>query len=194
MPKKKSDKKDSKIKNKSETKSKKSVKTKTGLKKPKTKIKFKEQDQTKISSKSKSRAKKQIKRKIPKTVEEIKPKVTSKADEKKIEKKLKSKAKKMLKNDALKSKPEKSQIQGVITNYRLGHFTQHEKEFLIRIPNVKNGSEASKFIGRRAIWRSDGGKKIMGKIIWIHGKNGVLRARFKKGLPGQARGTNVDII
>jgi large subunit ribosomal protein L35Ae len=91
-------------------------------------------------------------------------------------------------------KPKVSIIKGIILNYRLGPFTQHNKELLTRVLRIQNESEASKYIGRKVIWRSTSGKKIVGKIIGIHGKNGVMRVRFRTGLPGQAIGTNVDII
>ena len=37
------------------------------------------------------------------------------------------------------------------------------------------------------------GKQIKGKISGAHGNNGVVRAIFEKGLPGQARNTEVDV-
>ena len=91
-------------------------------------------------------------------------------------------------------KPETTKILGTVANYRLGMRSQHDKEFLIRIPNVESYGEASKYIGRRAVWQSEGGKKIVGKVLGVHGRNGILRAKFRKGLPGQAIGTNVEII
>ncbi|WP_455276266.1 50S ribosomal protein L35ae [[Eubacterium] cellulosolvens] len=91
-------------------------------------------------------------------------------------------------------KPKASIIKGIILNYRLGPFTQHNKEFLTKVLTIQNESEASKYIGRRVVWRSIGGKKIVGKVAGIHGKNGVMKVRFRTGLPGQAIGTNVDII
>ena len=37
-------------------------------------------------------------------------------------------------------------------------------------------------------------KDISGKIVGFHGKNGVVRVKFKKGLPGQAIGTTVQLV
>jgi len=34
----------------------------------------------------------------------------------------------------------------------------------------------------------------MGKIVALHGKNGLVRARFRKGVPGQALGSPIEII
>jgi large subunit ribosomal protein L35Ae len=42
-------------------------------------------------------------------------------------------------------------------------------------------------------WRS-GSNKIVGKVVGFHGKNGVVRVKFKKGVPGQALGTVVELV
>lgn len=34
----------------------------------------------------------------------------------------------------------------------------------------------------------------MGKIVSLHGKKGVVRVKFKKGVPGQALGTTVELV
>lgn len=47
--------------------------------------------------------------------------------------------------------------------------------------------DLGKFIGRKIFW-----KKIKGKILRIHGKD-LLMARFNKGLPGNAIGSEVDV-
>jgi len=107
-----------------------------------------------------------------------------------------TRAKKEVKRTRVKreAKPKVSIIKGIILNYRLGPFTQNNKELLTKVLNIRNESEASEYIGRKVVWRSIGGKKIVGKVVGIHGKNGVMRVRFRAGLPGQAIGTNVDII
>jgi large subunit ribosomal protein L35Ae len=42
-------------------------------------------------------------------------------------------------------------------------------------------------------WRN-GETRIVGKIVDLHGKKGLVRARFRRGLPGQALGTTVELI
>ncbi|MFA4983551.1 MAG: 50S ribosomal protein L35ae, partial [Candidatus Micrarchaeia archaeon] len=37
------------------------------------------------------------------------------------------------------------------------------------------------------------GKEIIGKVSKAHGNSGAVLARFDKGLPGQAIGTEVEI-
>ncbi|MEM0358371.1 MAG: 50S ribosomal protein L35ae [Candidatus Bathyarchaeia archaeon] len=85
-----------------------------------------------------------------------------------------------------------SQIQGVIVNYRVGPKTQRSKECIIQFPHVNSVSEASRLIGRKVVW-NNGETKIIGKIVDLHGKKGLVRARFRKGLLGLALGTTVQL-
>lgn len=82
---------------------------------------------------------------------------------------------------------------GKIVNYRLGPKSQKSKECIILFPHAKSVSEAARLIGQKIVWRNDK-SKIIGKIVGLHGKKGMVRARFRKGLPGQALGTAVELI
>jgi large subunit ribosomal protein L35Ae len=84
-------------------------------------------------------------------------------------------------------------IQGTIVNYHVGIRTQMSKECLIQFVKTDSVSEAGKLIGRKVVWK-EGNSKIVGKIVGLHGKKGIVRARFRKGVPGHALGTNVEII
>jgi len=84
-------------------------------------------------------------------------------------------------------------IQGIIVNYRVGPKTQRSKECIIQFSHVSSVSEASRLIGRKVAWKDDD-NKIIGKIVDLHGKKGLVRTRFRKGLPGQALGTTVELI
>jgi len=84
-------------------------------------------------------------------------------------------------------------IQGFIVGYRIGPKTQRSKEYILQFPNVKSPSDAARLIGRKVAWPI-GERKIRGKIVALHGKGGQLRARFRRGLPGIALGTYVEII
>jgi len=53
-------------------------------------------------------------------------------------------------------------------------------------------SDAKQMVGLRVGWPADE-PKIYGKIVGIHGRKGVLRVKFKRGLPGQALGSHVEI-
>lgn len=81
--------------------------------------------------------------------------------------------------------------QGKIINYLRGGNTQVNNQILIRIEGVTSDKEAAQFLGRNCVWESSSGKKITGKAIHVHGKNGVILVRFTKGIPGQAIGTPV---
>ena len=85
--------------------------------------------------------------------------------------------------------------EGVIQNYRLGTRNQKGNCLLVKIEGVDSNKEASRLIGRVVEWiNPKSGKTIRGKIVRTHGNKGVVRTRFKKGLPGQALGTKIKIV
>jgi len=84
-------------------------------------------------------------------------------------------------------------MKGKVIQFRRGRHTIHERHFLIEIPDVDSREKAEKFVGKEVVWTSPAGKIIKGKISSAHGNNGVVRAIFEKGLPGQAVTTGVDI-
>jgi large subunit ribosomal protein L35Ae len=86
------------------------------------------------------------------------------------------------------------ELKGVVISYRRGPGTQRSRECLIKFPNVKSRFEASKLIGRKIVWSDGKSSTIAGVILSPHGKKGIVRARFRKGLPGQALGSLVRII
>jgi len=83
-------------------------------------------------------------------------------------------------------------LRGVIVNYRTGPKTQRPKEYIVRFANVNSAKQAAQLIGRKVAWPV-GERKIRGKIVAVHGKNGLVRVRFRKGLPGQT-GVAIEII
>jgi len=83
--------------------------------------------------------------------------------------------------------------QGVIVSCRRGPKTQKPKEYILRFPGIESVREAAHLIGRKVAWPV-GKHKVRGKIVALHGKNGLVRARFSKGLPGQALGSPMEII
>jgi len=83
--------------------------------------------------------------------------------------------------------------QGVIVSCRRGPKTQKPKEYILRFPGIESVSEAAHLIGRKVAWPV-GKHKVRGKIVALHGKNGLVRARFSKGVPGQALGSPMEII
>ena len=84
-------------------------------------------------------------------------------------------------------------MEGRIIQFRRGRKTIVEKHFLIEIDGVSDKEKAAKFVGKEVVWTSPAGKKIKGKVSAAHGNNGVIRAIFESGLPGQAVTTKVEI-
>ena len=82
---------------------------------------------------------------------------------------------------------------GKIIQFRMGRHTIHEKHFIIEIEGISNREEAEKFVGKEVEWKSPAGKMIKGKISSPHGNNGLVRAIFETGLPGQAITTKVEV-
>jgi large subunit ribosomal protein L35Ae len=85
-------------------------------------------------------------------------------------------------------------MKATLLNFRRGRHTQTTNQFLIGIDGCDTKAMASRFIGKRIRWKSPSGKEIYGKVTQAHGTRGVLRARFSRGLPGDALGGRVEII
>jgi len=83
-------------------------------------------------------------------------------------------------------------VEGVIVSFKTGPKTQNPKECIIQFSGVEFAQEAARLIGRKVAWPV-GKRTLRGKIVALHGKNGMVRARFRKGLPGQI-GTRIKII
>ena len=84
-------------------------------------------------------------------------------------------------------------INGRITNYRIGIRAQQPKECLIEFTNINSVSLAGKLIGQKVVWKN-GKNKHIGKIVGMHGRNGIVKVKFTHPVPGQAIGTIVELI
>ena len=84
-------------------------------------------------------------------------------------------------------------MNGKIVQFRRGRKTVKERHFLIEIDGCKTRKDAEKYVGKEVSWKSSAGTVINGKIAAPHGGNGVVRAIFERGLPGQAITTSVEI-
>ncbi len=83
-------------------------------------------------------------------------------------------------------------LLGVVVNYRTGPKTQSSKECIAQFASIKSANQAARLIGRKVAWPV-GERKIRGKIVAVHGNNGLVRVRFRKGLPGKT-GIQIEII
>jgi len=84
-------------------------------------------------------------------------------------------------------------MQGLILSYRRGSHTQNVNQVLIDF-GFKSSKEAESILGKNLIWKTPSGKEIKGKVLAVHGKKGIVRAKFTPNLPGQAMGTKVELI
>jgi ribosomal protein L35AE/L33A len=82
---------------------------------------------------------------------------------------------------------------GRIINYRIGIRAQLSRECLVQFPKEAYAAQAGQFIGRKVVWKGEK-KMLYGRIVGFHGRNGIVRAAFKKGVPGQAIGTVVELV
>jgi len=85
------------------------------------------------------------------------------------------------------------ELIGIVVSYMRGPKTQRPKECLIQFPDVKSDGKAAQLVGRKLAWPA-GERKCIGKVISLHGKKGLVKARFRKGLPGDALGSQVRIV
>ena len=66
------------------------------------------------------------------------------------------------------------------------------KEILIQF-SADSVAQLGALVGKKVVWKN-GKNKLVGKIVGLHGKNGMLKAKFKKGVPGQAIGQTVELV
>jgi large subunit ribosomal protein L35Ae len=78
-------------------------------------------------------------------------------------------------------------------NYRIGIRTQKPTECLIQFTGVTSRSESGQLVGRNVVL-TRAKMRYAGKIVGSHGNNGVVLVRFKKGVPGQAIGSTVELV
>jgi large subunit ribosomal protein L35Ae len=84
-------------------------------------------------------------------------------------------------------------VYGTVVNYRIGIRTQMSKWCLIQIMGENTVSKAGQLVGRKMIMKF-GKKSFIGRIVCVHGKKGVVKVKFQKGIPGQALGARVELL
>ncbi|MFC2175127.1 50S ribosomal protein L35ae, partial [archaeon] len=84
-------------------------------------------------------------------------------------------------------------MEGIITNYRRGRRTMRGNQMIVEVDGFDSRSKAAQLIGKRVLWLSPAKKEIHGKIVDVHGNSGAVRARFNRGMPGQAIGNKIAI-
>ncbi|MFX1367058.1 MAG: 50S ribosomal protein L35ae [Promethearchaeota archaeon] len=88
----------------------------------------------------------------------------------------------------------KKGLKGVVTSYRRGKHLQHPNQVLLLFDEIKTRAGAASLVGRKVRWTSSEGREFLGKVLGAHGNGGVVRAKFRTNLPGQAIGTPVVLL
>eukprot|EP00992_Anisonema_acinus_P013842 TRINITY_DN8964_c0_g1_i1.p1 TRINITY_DN8964_c0_g1~~TRINITY_DN8964_c0_g1_i1.p1 ORF type:complete len:124 (+),score=11.79 TRINITY_DN8964_c0_g1_i1:73-444(+) len=101
---------------------------------------------------------------------------------------------------------------GVMLGFRRSHHKQREHTSLLAIKGVATRNETDFYVGKRCLYvykapkkkvTGPNGKKhpellsktrrIWGRVTRPHGKNGVVRAKFQRNLPGHAIGRKIRV-
>ena len=85
-------------------------------------------------------------------------------------------------------------MKAVILHFRGGRKNKKGNQFLIQIEGIDTRAKAAQVIGKKLVWKSPADKEIHGKITQPHGNNGVIRARFTRGLPGDVLGKTIELL
>ncbi len=78
---------------------------------------------------------------------------------------------------------------GVIVTYHIAY----TKEVLVRVPGINSKRSAAKFVGQKAIWTDEKGKKYIGVVSGLHGTSGTVKVKFKAPLPPKALAKPINI-
>jgi large subunit ribosomal protein L35Ae len=78
---------------------------------------------------------------------------------------------------------------GMIVNYHIAY----TKEVLVSVPGINSKREAGKLICKKAIWTDSRGKKYVGYVSGLHGRNGTLKVKFQNALPSNALAKPINI-
>jgi ribosomal protein L35AE/L33A len=84
-------------------------------------------------------------------------------------------------------------VYGTIVNYRIGIRTQMPKWCLIQIMGENTASNVGQLVGRKMIVKF-GKNRFVGRIMDLHGKKGVVKVKFQKGILEQALGAKVELL
>ena len=84
-------------------------------------------------------------------------------------------------------------MEGIIVHFRGSRRVKRSNQMVLQVSGVDNREKAAKMIGKKVVWKTSGGKSMVGEITNVHGNNGALRIRFDTGMPGQSIGQKVSV-
>ncbi|MFX1581363.1 MAG: 50S ribosomal protein L35ae, partial [Promethearchaeota archaeon] len=82
--------------------------------------------------------------------------------------------------------PLEKPVKGVLMNFQRGSIRQRPQYGLIQLEGVTSISQAASYIGRSVIIHFNDQTSNQGRIVSAHGRNGVLRVRFRRSLAAEA--------
>lgn len=93
-------------------------------------------------------------------------------------------------------------VKGKHLSYQRSKSVNNPNVLLIQIEGVSSPREANFYLGKRIAYVYRAAKEIRGskiRVIWgkvvrLHGNNGLVRANFKKNLPAKTFGASVRIM
>ena len=83
-------------------------------------------------------------------------------------------------------------MKAIVTSYKRSRHKQYPNQILVKADGI-GYVKAHALLGKKVVVPVSKTKNIIGKIVSTHGNNGVMRARFSKGIPGQAIGKKCEI-
>lgn len=84
-------------------------------------------------------------------------------------------------------------MEAIVTSYRRSRHKQYPNQILVKAEGI-GYVKAHEFLGKKVAVAVSKKKKMTGKIVATHGKKGIMRAKFPKGLPGQIIGKKCEIL
>ena len=87
-------------------------------------------------------------------------------------------------------------------HFKRGQRTQQENQAILKIQNVNERKSARFYHGKRVayIYRAEDKKRgthfkaMWGVVASSHGNSGLVKAHFKKNLPGRAMGSTLRVM
>jgi len=84
-------------------------------------------------------------------------------------------------------------MKATVLSFRRGRHNQKTNQLLLAVKGIDSVPLAVGLIGRKVAWKTKSGKLVIGKVVAPHGKKGVLRSRFRQGMPGEVLGQEIEI-
>jgi ribosomal protein L35AE/L33A len=78
-------------------------------------------------------------------------------------------------------------------NFQRGTNRQRPQYGLVQLEGVNSISQAAPYIGRSVIIHFNDQTSNQGRVVSVHGRNGVLRVRFRRSLAPEAIAKEIQV-